>query len=190
MVELLRAARHAPDRLLHAMRRRAAVAEMRARPRPRSVLVLCYGNICRSPFAEEVLRRHLAPAGVVVQSAGLFGPGRPSPAAALEAARHHGVDLSAHLSRGFTASFGRQADLIVVMDAAQRRAVCTRFGLSPRNVLLLGDFDPLPIERREIRDPVDQPVAVFATVYDRIANCSQALAASLLVDRRTVRRSA
>ena len=190
MVELLRAARHAPDRLLHPIRRRAAVAVVRARPTPRSLLVLCHGNICRSPFAEAVLRRLLAPAGVMVGSVGFFGPDRPSPAAALEAARRHGVDLSAHLSRVLTASLARQADLIVVMDAAQRRTVCTRFGLSPHNVLLLGDFDPLPIERRDIRDPVDQPVAVFATVYDRIGHCSRALAASLLADRRAARRSA
>lgn len=171
------------------MRRRAAVAVVRARPTPRSLLVLCHGNICRSPFAEEVLRRHLAPAGIEVSSVGFFGPDRPPPPQALEAAHRHGVDLSAHRSRLLTSSLARHADLIVAMSADMRRAVRENYGLSTRKVLLLGDFDPGPIERRDIRDPVDQPVAVFETVYDRIANCSEALATSLL-DRDGVRRSA
>lgn len=180
MAELLRAARYAPDRLLHPLRRRAARARVRARPAPGSLLVLCHGNICRSPFAEEMLRRHLAPAGIEVSSVGFIGPDRAPPPQALEAAHRHGVDLSAHRSRVLTSSLARQADLIVAMSADMRRAVRDNYGLPTRKVLLLGDFDPGPIERRDIRDPVDQPVAVFETVYDRIANCSKVLAASLL----------
>src|SRR5437879_12439096 len=47
-----------PDRLLHNGRRRAAVARLAGAERaPASVLVICNGNIFRSPFAAAVLRR-------------------------------------------------------------------------------------------------------------------------------------
>jgi protein-tyrosine phosphatase len=180
MAELLRAARYAPDRLLHPIRRRAATARVRERPAPASLLVLCHGNICRSPFAERVLRRHLAPAGIEVTSVGFIGPNRPPPNEALEAARRHGVDLSTHRSRLLTSALARDAGMIVAMSDAMRRTLRANYGLSTHKVFLLGDFDPEPIERRDIRDPVEQPVAVFETVYARIANCSRALATSLL----------
>ena len=74
--EILRLGRHAPDRLLHPLRRRAARADLTRRVAPSSMLVICHGNICRSPFAAAVLRARLAGTGVCVESAGFFGPGR------------------------------------------------------------------------------------------------------------------
>ena len=71
-----------PDRLLHNGRRRAALAALAAAGRaPASVLVICNGNIFRSPFAAAVLRRALELRGlgrVRVDSAGFAGPGRSS----------------------------------------------------------------------------------------------------------------
>ncbi len=183
MAELLRAVRRAPERLLHRWRRRAAhTAVSRGRP-PRAVLVLCYGNICRSPFAAALLARQLAPAGVRVESAGLMGPDRPAPREAVRAAAAHSVDLSRHRSRLVTAALVRGADLVVVMDEAQRRAVCERFGRRPADVVLLGDFDPEPIPARAIRDPVDQPLRVFAEVYARIARCARGFARAAAAGR-------
>ncbi len=179
VVEFLRAARHAPERWLHGVRRSSVAAAVRRRPRPASVLVVCNGNICRSPFAEAVLRRLLQPAGITVESAGLIGPGRGAPPAALQVAARRGVDLSAHRSRLVTSDLVRRADLIVVMDEAQRRAICGRFGRDGMDVLLLGDFDPEPIKARDIRDPVEQPPAVFEEVYARIGRCAAGLALSL-----------
>ena len=53
---LLTRVRHTPERLLHPLRRRRAAEALRRRPRPASVLVVCHGNICRSPFAAAALR--------------------------------------------------------------------------------------------------------------------------------------
>src|SRR5712692_6549405 len=61
--------RTAPVRLLHALRRRAAREALRERA-PQSILVVCHGNICRSPFAAAVLRQALGPDGVRIDSAG------------------------------------------------------------------------------------------------------------------------
>ena len=178
--ELLTAVRHTPERLLHRWRRRAAHTAARRSHAPGTVLVLCYGNICRSPFASAILARCLAPAGVLVESAGLMGPGRPAPADAVRAAGAYSVDLSRHRSRLVTTELVRDADLVVVMDEAQRRSVSERFGLPAAAVLLLGDFDPAPIRTRGIRDPINQPLHVFTQVYARIARCARSLASQVL----------
>jgi protein-tyrosine-phosphatase len=172
-----------PDRLLHNGRRRAALAALRGAERaPASVLVICNGNIFRSPFAAAVLRRALELRGlgrVRVESAGFAGPGRPTPADAVAAAGRRGIDLSRHASQLVMADVVRAADLIVVMDAMQRRMICERFGRSARGVLLLGDFDPLPVASRGIEDPVEQGPEVCARVYARIERCVEELAQAL-----------
>src|SRR5216117_858583 len=72
-------------------------------------------------------------------------------------------------------SAARAADLIVVMDLTQRHEICIRFGRAERDVLVLGDLDPQPIETRMIRDPVRQPLAVFEQTYARIERCVREL---------------
>jgi len=175
MADLLLRVRRTPERLLHPLRRRKALDILRARRRPKTILVVCHGNICRSPMAAELLGRDLAPFGIAVQSAGFIGFNRPAPAEALAAAERHSVDLSAHRSRLVTAELVRAADLIVVMDPSQRRVICERFGRLPKDVVVLGDFDPTPVDTRTIRDPVDQKREVFDAVYERIARCAREL---------------
>jgi protein-tyrosine phosphatase len=179
MADLLLRVRRTPDRILHPFRRRKALEALRGRARPRTLLVLCHGNICRSPMAAALLDRELRPLGIDVQSAGFIGFNRPPPAEAIAAAESHGVDLTSHRSRPVTADVARAADLIVVMDVIQRRLVCERFGRLPSDVIVLGDLDPAAVETRAIRDPVDQSRQVFDEVYERIARCVQELGRAL-----------
>ena len=177
----LRRGRRVANAAMHPLRRRAALARL-ATLRPTSVLVLCNGNIFRSPFAAALLSREVGrgdSGDAAVESAGLLGPGRPSPRDAVLAARRHGVDLQDHRSQLVTADLVRAADLIVVMEPEQRRIVCQRFGRAPGDVLLLGDLDPAPITSRAIEDPWEQGVAVCEVVYDRIERCVTELAAAL-----------
>ncbi len=190
VAEILRLGRHAPDRLLHPLRRRAARAELTRRAAPSSLLVICHGNICRSPFAAAVLRARLAGTGVCVESAGFFGPGRRSPGTAIEAAWQWHQDLRAHRSQLLTIDLVRAMDLLVVMDGTQRRDVCDRFGRHPRDVFLLGDLDPQPIRTRAIQDPIEQPLAVYEQVYARIERCIALFAGALRNRARPAARSA
>ena len=167
--------RGVPTRVLHGLHRRRALAALRRHPRVASLLVVCHGDLCRSSFAATLLRASFAERSVRVDSAGLSGTGRQSPPEAVAAAARFGVDLSAHRSQPLTAHGARATDLIIVMDSVQRREVCDRFGPSERDVLLLGDLDPEPGEPRTIRDPVNQPLAVFEETYARIARCAREL---------------
>jgi len=171
-----------PWRFLHPLHRRKALEALRRRRPPAAVLVICHGNICRSPFAAALLARGLAPAGVRVDSAGFTGPNRPCPPEALTVAARRGVDLSAHRSNLLTADAARAADLFVVMDPAYGRRVCDRFGRLPRDIMALGDLDPQTIASRVIRDPVNQSVEVFEESYDRIERCVAQLVGALGVN--------
>jgi protein-tyrosine-phosphatase len=92
------------------------------------------------------------------------------------AAARRGVDLSSHRSRLITADVVNAADLVVVMEPEQQRAVCERFGRRSRDVIVLGDLDPAPIQARTIRDPIEQGPDVFEASYTRIEHCVRELA--------------
>jgi protein-tyrosine phosphatase len=164
--------------LLHGLRRRRILARLQARGIPGSILVVCYGNLCRSPYAAGRLRKQLPTAlasNIRVDSAGFFGPNRPPPAEAVTVAGAHGVDLSQHRSQLLGPREAAAADLILVMEPAQQDRVCGNFGRWRGDVVVLGDLDPEPITGRAILDPVEQPVSVFEESYARIDRCLRAL---------------
>jgi protein-tyrosine-phosphatase len=130
-------------------------------------------------MAAALLQQALHPAGVRVESAGFTMPNRAPPRDAVAAAARRGVDLSSHRSRLITADVVNAADLVVVMEPEQQRAVCERFGRRSRDVIVLGDLDPAPIQARTIRDPIEQGPDVFEASYTRIEDCVRELARAL-----------
>lgn len=167
--------RHAPDRLMHKQRHRRAIAAIPKLEVGSRVVVVCYGNICRSPYTAAALRRLLDGTGVLVESAGFVGPGRPVPSHAHTTALGRGDDMSTHRAQLLTEPMVRGARLIVVMDTAQRARLKRRTPDAP-TLLLLGDLDPQPIAKRAIRDPYAQSLDVFAEVFDRIDRSAAVLA--------------
>ena len=171
---LVRALRKLSTRLLHPIRRRQALAQLRRTAMPARVLFVCHGNICRSPYAAAVLRRDLSRRlreVIQIDSAGFIGPDRSPPVEALDVAAMRGIDLASHRSRLLIHQLVWRSDLIVVMEPGQRAAVWGQFGRTGWNVLVLGDLDPLPAEARAIQDPIEQPREVFERSYDRIDRC-------------------
>ncbi len=167
--------RHAPDRALHERRRRAAQKRLAGAGRPGSVLVLCHGNVCRSPFAAALVERGTAALGnprIEVTSAGFVGPDRAPPDNGLLVARSFGIDMSAHVSALVTPERVAACDVVVVMSAAQERQVTAKFPRSSALVVVLGDLDPLPIAKRTILDPWNGEVEKFEESYARIARCT------------------
>jgi protein-tyrosine phosphatase len=86
------------------------------------VLMVCMGNICRSPTAEGVLRAKLAAAGlgdrVWVDSAGTHGwhAGAPPDLRSQHHAARRGYDLSAQRARRLVAQDLQRFDYLLVMD--------------------------------------------------------------------------
>jgi protein-tyrosine-phosphatase len=92
-----------------------------------TILLVCTGNICRSPMAEAFLRLELQQRGidgVRVESSGLSGwEGSGATPEAVEAVAEYGVDISGHGARRLTGDMAEQADLIVAMSAEHRQGV-------------------------------------------------------------------
>lgn len=88
----------------------------------RRVLLVCMGNICRSPTAEGVLRHKLREAGlageVTVDSAGThdYHAGEPPDTRSIRHAQRRGYDLSALRARQVVAADFERFDLILAMD--------------------------------------------------------------------------
>ncbi len=117
--------------------------------RPRSVLLVCLGNICRSPLAEGFLRRQLADAGLagelLIDSAGTGGwhAGDPPDPRAIRAAADRGVDISGLRARQVRRDDFARFDLVLGMDRANvtdvtrlaRGAGAARIGLFRQELL-------------------------------------------------------
>jgi protein-tyrosine-phosphatase len=146
----------------------------------RSVLFVCKGNICRSPFAasylEAKLRQRNSP--IEVLSAGLEStPGRKAnPVASTVALQNH-ISLASHVTRPITDSLVRQADLIVVMEFMQSVELLRKYPDAQPKIFRLGDFHQGLA--REIWDPYGGTHADFEFCFRMIGRCCDNLMGAL-----------
>jgi protein-tyrosine-phosphatase len=144
--------------------------------RAERVLVVCHGNIIRSPFAARLIERLVRDRSraISIASAGLTAePGRPSHSLAIETAAPLRIDLRDHAARRLTREDVADADAVFVMDVDQRLAVRRLHPPSASKIFLLASLaadTPL-----EIRDPIDGDASVFQTCYDHITRAVQPL---------------
>jgi protein-tyrosine phosphatase len=126
----------------------AAVVGSGASPsRPFQILVVCTGNICRSPMVEHLLRDALtaepsSPAAAFeVGSAGVRGwDGAPMDPPAAAELRRLGGDPSGFRGRSFSAALGGRADLILTATADHRRLVLQEVPQALRRTFTVLEF--------------------------------------------------
>lgn len=141
----------------------------------RKVLVVCMGNICRSPLAERLLAA-ASDARFEVSSAGLGAlVGHPADPVAAEVAAARGVSLAGHVARQFTAALGRQHDLILVMEPGFRTAVAAQAPELLGRVMLYDHWSG----GTGIPDPYGHSCAFHEQVFERIAQATQAWSCTL-----------
>lgn len=144
------------------------VAALRSAKR---ILIVCHGNIIRSPFTARLVAQALGDdSGVLISSAGLAAiAGTPPPPSALLVAGRLHVDLRNHVASVVTAEAVATSDVIFVMDIAQLVAMRRRFPESREKAFLLTSLAPR--SEREVRDPVDGDEFVFHACYEHISEC-------------------
>jgi low molecular weight protein-tyrosine phosphatase len=167
------ALRSVPDRMCHAARHAEACRRIQEMERPRTVLVVCAGNRCRSPYLAGVLS-HALP-GIRFASAGFTAASGPVPPHALAVSSRRGLDLSDFRSTTLHPRRARTADLVVVMDAEQARYLARYMGVARSKIIIAGDLDPKKSPAREIEDPWQQSIEVFESSFDRLDRCAQTL---------------
>ncbi len=122
------------------------------------ILVVCVGNICRSPMAEALLKQ--AAPHCQISSAGVGAlVGSPADPIALQLMQARGFDIKAHRARQLTSDMACQADLILVMEKGHERAVHRIAPESRGRVHTLGKWTGV-----EIADPYKKSTAYFEKI--------------------------
>jgi protein-tyrosine phosphatase len=148
------------------------------------LLVLCYGNIYRSPFVTACLGACLGTSagGFEIRSAGFHPiPGRPSPRDFVALSRHYGVDLESHRSRIVVPADLEWADSIVIMDRYNWERL-RPFGAAVQDkIIWLGVFAVAgPVE---IEDPYALPLPRVRAIVEQMQVAADGLAHQLLAQR-------
>lgn len=134
-----------------------------------SVLVVCVGNICRSPLGERALRQGLP--GMTVTSAGLGAVvGSAADETAARVAAEAGVDLGGHVARQLTAEIGGGHDLILVMEPGHLAEVRRRHPHLAGRTMLFDHWSGA----RGIADPYRMPEAFHREARDQILTATKA----------------
>ena len=132
-----------------------------------SLLFVCLGNVCRSPFAERLAQNQLQGRKEAASAGHYRSAGRRPPELALAAARAFGVDLASHRSRVLSRSMIEGADAIFVFDEENYDAVIGQEPAAAGRTHLLGALSrdgPLILV-----DPFGGPAPAYEAVYREIA---------------------
>lgn len=135
-----------------------------------SILVVCLGNICRSPTAEFMLREQLP--DTLIASAGLMacrfsdGRGWDMDATARAVAQRNGLMCPAHEARQLSRDIIQRFSLVLVMDNLQRNKIASSYPDATLKTFLLGHW--LPAGSQDITDPYRCSDEVYQQVFDKL----------------------
>ncbi len=148
----------------------------------RTILLVCTGNMCRSPMAEAILKDQLHRDRkdhlYRVHSAGTWTiDGRGASRLAIEAMQEAGLDLTGHRTHHLTSEDVRQAALILVMTQDHKESLLAEFPEVDQRTLLLSELvgnrydilDPYGSDTLELyRECAHEIESLLRRGYDRI----------------------
>lgn len=157
------------------------------------ILLVCMGNICRSPMAQGVLHRRARAAGIgdrfMLDSAGTHGyhVGAPPDQRARAAAAERGYDIADLRARQVEPGDLATFDYILAMDRGNLSILQSLAGREPvrAELRLFMDFAP-GLEGTDVPDPYYGGVNGFEQVLDLVEKASEGLLTRLLNERADV----
>ena len=144
-----------------------------------TILFVCTGNTCRSPLAENFLKKLLAGKArrrIEVSSAGLTAlPGSPPSFHSLRVALENSISLEEHQARLVTSEHVEQADLIVVMEPGHRKQLLDLYPHASEKIYLLRHFARYGSRERGIHDPYGLNLEAYRFCFEDMKECIQSL---------------
>lgn len=129
----------------------------------KNILVLCTGNICRSPTGEYLLRKELGE-GYNVKSAGLGAlVDSPADPTAISVAGRNGLDLTPHRAVQVTMDMLKWADLVLVMEAGQKIELLRKYPWLDGKIFRYGEN-----EKIDVPDPYRRSESAFIMAWNFI----------------------
>lgn len=148
----------------------------------KAVLMVCLGNICRSPLAKGILKHKVSQSGldIKVDSAGTaaYHAGEPPDYRSQEVAERNGVDLGNQRARKFEVRDFDRFDKIYVMDRSNFRDIMDMArNQDDRQKVEMIMNTIYPGENRQVPDPYYGGKDGFQQVFDMLdAACDQIIA--------------
>lgn len=135
------------------------------------VLMVCLGNICRSPLAEGILKSKVDTTQIVIDSAGTgnYHIGKLPDSRSIKTAKNHGIDITDQRCRQFTVDDFDAFDVIYVMDNSNKRNVLSlaRNDDDVRKVKMIMN-ELFPDENVDVPDPYTGGLYGFENVYQML----------------------
>ncbi len=143
------------------------------------ILMVCLGNICRSPLAEGILQSKVNPKEVVVDSAGLGGyhVGELPDKRSIQVAEEHSLNIANQRARQFQLSDFEDFDIIYAMDQQNRDRLLEMAPTeeAKRKVKMILD-EVFPGESLEVPDPYYDAMFAFRNVYKMLDEACNSIA--------------
>lgn len=129
------------------------------------ILVVCVGNICRSPMAEYFLKHHFP--HLQIESAGISGLiGHSADEKAIACMQQRQIDMRSHIARKLNSSLIKKADLILVMSQNQQKHLEVTWPFSKGKTFRLGHW-----QGKNVPDPYQHDQQFFDETCHLIESC-------------------
>ncbi|PKP13817.1 MAG: protein-tyrosine-phosphatase [Bacteroidetes bacterium HGW-Bacteroidetes-3] len=135
------------------------------------ILMVCLGNICRSPLAEGILKSKLFRANVIIESAGTgaYHINERPDVRSINIAKINGIDISGQRARKFSLKDFDEFDLIYVMDSSNYRDVIKMAkNEEDRKKVKMILNEVFPNENLDVPDPYVGGDFGFKSVYNML----------------------
>ena len=127
-----------------------------------NILVVCVGNICRSPMAEALLKQRFPEKNIDSAGVGAL-VGHSADPAAIKIMEQQNIDITSHVAKQIDENLALKADLIFTMSDSQNKWIEERWPFCRGKTFKLGHWND-----KDIADPYKHELSAFQTAYQDI----------------------
>lgn len=127
-----------------------------------NILVVCVGNICRSPMAEALLKQRFPEKNIDSAGVGAL-VGHGADPAAIRIMEQQNIDITGHVAKQIDENLALKADLIFTMSDSQNKWIEERWPFCRGKTFKLGHWSD-----QDIADPYKHELSAFKTAYQDI----------------------